>query len=401
MLLIAQHMTPEQQGWYYSFLTLTTPYLFDLGLSNVAMQLAAHDKARSILGQGGFQGAYFRCLIAKMFRWYFLLGVCCVALLLPLGTLFFRTSAPFSTWFPQWVVLVLITGIGLMTIPYLSIAEGRGRIRDVYVLRLLQGLIGATLCWLVLASGGGLWSVELGPMAGLLVSGIWIFRQWHWIGPAIRDNDQEVFKWRQEIWPLQWRLGLNLLCGYLLTQIYTPILFHFHGGVAAGQMGLSLAIANTVGLIAQSWVARHVPAMGGAAACGDWITLDRLFSRDFAISSAAFLLGASVLCAARLLLTNSSFDSRVLPQNQFLMLFGVIFVNHVVGCLSAHLRSFRQEPLVWVAIVGVLLAVPIGTVAAQYYSSGGVICTLFVVNVFIELPMAIWLWHRCNREWRR
>jgi hypothetical protein len=44
-------------------------------------------------------------------------------------------------------------------------------------------------------------------------------------------------------------------------QIYTPILFHYQSANVAGQMGLSLAIANMLGLLAQSWIALRVPTM--------------------------------------------------------------------------------------------------------------------------------------------
>jgi UDP-2,4-diacetamido-2,4,6-trideoxy-beta-L-gulopyranose hydrolase len=122
---------------------------------------------------------------------------------------------------------------------------------------------------------------------------VWLARHHRRLVAIARDNPDETYRWRDEVWPLQWRLAINWLCGYLLTQINVPILFHTHGAVVAGQFGLSLTIVNTIGLISQSWLLRHVPGMAQAAAVRDWRLLDRLFWCDFGVTLGVFAAGAT------------------------------------------------------------------------------------------------------------
>ena len=43
IVLVAHFLTPELQGWYYSFISIAALYtLFDLGLSLVIIQITAH-----------------------------------------------------------------------------------------------------------------------------------------------------------------------------------------------------------------------------------------------------------------------------------------------------------------------------------------------------------------------
>ncbi len=405
MLFVARFLTADGQGWYYSFLVIASPYLFDLGLSSVLVQVAAHfsiqthESAAPAYGMSSGPRVIWLC--AAVVRWYALVAMLCVVLLIAVGFIVFGPKADAVVWLPTWLVLVVLSALGLFVIPQMSIAEGMGRIQEVYKVRLIQGIAGSSLCWLTLYVGGALWAVVMPAFAAVLVPTYWLYSQRAWAFPKTPANFVWAKHWRTEIWPLQWRLALNLLSGFLLTQIYTPILFHYQGGRVAGQMGLSLAIANTVGLIAQSWHVRHVPAMGSAVARQDWESLDRLFYRDFGISSLLFLMGAAFLIAVRSQLQGTSIHDRLLPLNEFTMLFGVVFANHVMGALAMHLRSFRREPLMWVSVIGVVIAVPVGLIAARMYSSLGVVVTMLVVTLILEMPVAIWLWRRLNVDFRK
>ncbi|EEF22549.1 conserved hypothetical protein, partial [Ricinus communis] len=162
----------------------------------------------------------------------------------------------------------------------------------VYALRLSLAVCGSISCWITLACGAGLWATVMVPAMALLIPLFWLLRYQRGVLSMAWYNPGRGFNWWREVWPLQWRLGINLLCGYLLTQINIPILFNTQGPVLAGQLGLSLAIVNTLGLVAQSWITRRVPLMAHAAASRDWPLLDRLFKRDFAMSSGIFALMA-------------------------------------------------------------------------------------------------------------
>lgn len=411
IILIALFLTPETQGWYYSFLSLAALYtLFDLGLALVLVQISAHlfIKMRW-LTNGGIEGmnlSRIQSLIGRSSRLYLLLALAFFFLMLPVGLLFFsaRGEATLPSgghWVAPWVMLVVTTAMSMLSFPYLSVVEGSGRVGEVYGVRLVQNVLGSMACWVILANGGGLWATIMMPAMGLLVAIGWLISMRPLLLRAAWRHTGNELEWRREVWPLQWRIGLSWLSGYLLTQIYTPILFHTQGPVVAGQMGVSLTIANMLGLLAQSWIVRSIPAMAQAVGRRDWYVLDRLFARDFVVSVLAFIGGALLLGGLHERLQSSAYGTRLLPFWPFAGLLSVALIGHIIGALAAHLRSFRREPLVWLSVTGALLTVPAATWAASIYSAEGVVLVMLGIQLLFILPASLIIWKKRNHEWRQ
>lgn len=405
-ILAVHFLSAQMQGWYYSFLSVASIYtLFDLGLSTVLIQVSAHAFAglrwREDKSVDGGNADYFHALVGRAARWYALSAVVFLALLVPGGMVFFGAKADNAThWLMQWIVLCAVTAGGLVVMPFLSVLEGTGRIVHVYALRLTMAVCGSLACWLMFATGAGLWATAMVPAMAFVIAAGWLLKHWPQLCATAWRNVRSSFDWRREVWPLQWRVGISLLCGFLMTQINTPLLFHTQGAVIAGRFGLSLAIANMLGLIAQSWITRRVPLMARAVALRDWPLLDRLFMRDFAASSAIFIAGALAACLLVAALDGTAYASRILPLWQLAGLFAYTFSNQLIGGLAAHLRSFRREPLASLITVTTIVTVPLNFWAAKHYSSAGLVTVLATANSLVTLPIATFIWHRCNRAWR-
>jgi hypothetical protein len=405
-ILAVHYLSPETQGWYYSFISVAALYtLFDLGLSMVLVQVAAH----AFTGlhwkpDGNVEGeatAYFHALVHSALRWYAVTALVFAVVIVPGGILFFASKNSNTIhWMAPWLVLCGLTATGLLITPFLSILEGAGQIRRVYALRLSLAVCGSIACWATLAAGAGLWATVMVPAATLSIPLVWLVRYRRGLLQIATHGTVRSFDWRREVWPLQWRLGINLLCGYLLTQINIPILFHTQGAVIAGQLGLSLAIVNTLGLVAQSWITRRVPVMARAAAMHDWPALDHMFKRDFTMSSAIFVVMAFGVLAMDLLFADTKYAHRVLPFWQLAGLLVFVFSNQLIGALAAHLRSFRREPFMSPLAITTILTLPLIVWAAAHYSSAGLVTVLAAVNLCLNLPIAFFIWYRCNRTWR-
>jgi len=102
----------------------------------------------------------------------------------------------------------------------------------------------------------------------------------------------------------------------------------------------------------------------------------------------------------RYYVTDTVYDSRILSFWPFIGLLSIAFVNHVIGALATHLRSYRKEPLVWISLLGAILTVPFSIWAAIHYSAEGVVLSMLSVQVVLILPIAVILWFKCNKEWR-
>jgi hypothetical protein len=407
LILVAHFLTPQLQGWYYSFLSIAALYtLFDLGLSLVMLQFAAHlfvdlrwgDKG-AVEGVGRIQ---FESFVIKIVRHYWLLALFFAVLVVPGGYFFFAAQEKINglEWIKPWLLLSVTTSLTLATIPALAIVEGSGHINEVYKVRLFQGVVGSISCWVVLLNGGALWSASMPPLASLLVISGWILFKRPKTILFNSKKDQSGLNWKLDIWPLQWKQGLIWLSGYLLTAIYTPILFHFHGATVAGQMGLSLTIANMIAFLAQSWIARHVPISAHLAIRRDWNAMDALFRKDLLISLSVIISGCVSVCGLYYLLQYTEYSNRVLPFFPFLGLLGVASLNFTVGALATQLRSYKQEPLVWVYVLTSAMSVPCAVWASIYYSVGGIVLTILCIQLSFSLPVSFKIWKKTNQTWR-
>jgi len=406
IVLITRFLTPDQQGWYYSLLSLAALYtLFDLGLSYVLVQAAAHTFIGLRWGSHGHvEGNHadrFAALAAWSTRHYLWLTVGFALIITPLGFVFFGTTPSLAiSWQLPWLVLALSSAGALLLLPFQAIVEGSGQVAEVYAVRLAQGVVAAVVCWVALVGGAGLWAVVMAPLAAIFVQGIWLTGRKPALLSSAWNGQFRQIDWRGEIWPHQWQIGLGWLSGYLLSQVFIPVLFKTQDAVVAGQMGLSLTASNMLGLLAQSWITRHVPAMARAVATRQWDQFNSIFMRDLVLSCAAFLGSAVALCLLHRMLRGTVYDGRLLPFWPFAGVLATGFLGHIQSSLAAQLRSFRREPLIWVSVAGALLTVTGALWGAVHYSAPGVIVAMLTIQTVVVLPASILIWRKCKRNWR-
>jgi hypothetical protein len=289
----------------------------------------------------------------------------------------------------------------MMMLPFFAVAEGSGEVTEVYAIRLIQGLAGSFACWFVLLSGGDLWAVSMAPILGATISFIWFFKKRPWLFKIIfLKNLINHFNWSKEVWPLQWRIAISWISLFLMTQLSVPILFHYKNPVLAGQMGLSLTIAHMIGILSQSWITRRVPMMSQAVAKKEWHILDNLFKKDFLRSMCVFIFGAAVILMAQEVMAKSSYANRMLDFWPFLGLLVFSFFYYFNGALAIHMRSFKKEPFFLIFLLGGFIILVGTVITAKYSSIDEVIWLMLLTQMFLILPITIYIWRLRNKEYR-
>ena len=410
VVIITMTLSHEQQGWYYTFLGIAALYsIFEMGLSGAILQVSAHLFVKLHWLQGGHvegeAASEFNAFVASSVRIYGLISIVFVVFSSLVGAYMFghRASLDHSglLWHAPWPTLLTLTAMNMMTLPFFSVVEGSGEITEVYQVRLIQGIAGSVLCWFVLLHGGALWATTMLPLASLVVFCCWLVKKKiGLISIVIKPHVEHTYDWMLNIWPHQWRLGLNSISLFMMSQLATPILFYYYDPVIAGQMGLSLTLAHMLGIVAQSWIARRVPMMSQAVARREWHLFDTIFRQDLLHSILIFLLGMLVLILGYQFLVGTKYVERLLPFWQFVGLLGFVFLYHLCGALSTQLRSFRREPLMWVNLVGSLIIVIGSLFAAHQAAVGGMVVVMVATQLLFVLPLSLILWRRYNLLWR-
>ncbi|MBT9141312.1 MAG: hypothetical protein DDT30_01901 [Dehalococcoidia bacterium] len=409
-ILIATKFSPELQGYYFTFASLLALQVFvELGLGTVIIQFASHEwsklginNAGQIVGDG-IALSRLVSLAGIASKWY-LAGSVIITLGLGIGGYFFFSQGPDSTvnWVAPWLMLCLLTGITICLVPIWSLLEGCNQVANVYTYRFIQGLCMSLSVWLAILLGADLWTASVSSVVGLLCAGILLGRR-YWkflktllfsrqIGPRIG--------WRLEILPMQWRIALSWLSGYFIFSLFTPILFHYHGPVIAGQMGMTWSLVMAVSGVSSAWVAPKAPRFGMLIARREYKELDRLFWRLIIIISIVAGLGAAASWTLVYILNvlGHPLATRLLPPLPTGLFMLATFIMTTLLPFSVYLRAHKKEPLLFISVMGAILVSISNLILGKYFGATGMATGYLAVNIVL-IPFIVLVWYRCRAMW--
>ena len=410
MVLIASCFSPVLQGYYYTFGGVLALRVFvELGLSNVIMQFASHEWSRLRLdSQGritGESGALSRLvsLGRVAFGWYLLAGIILALAVGIGGYLFFLEAADSGVnWVGPWIALCGLSGINLWFVPVWSLLEGSNQVGAVYAFRLTNAIVTNSATWIAVLMGAGLWAGAASAATGIAWSIVFLYWR-HWpffqvfhtaiMGPRV--------SWRYDVWPFQWRIALSWLSGFFIFSLFTPMMFHYHGAIIAGQMGMTWGAVSLLGAMSGVLTGAKVPRFGILIARREYTELDHLFFRVAGASIGVLVLGAIAvwLVTYSLYVLHHPFSTRLLPP----LPTGLFLVGQVFMCssspLAAYLRAHKREPFLQLSVVsGVLVGLLTWLLGSRFGATGAGLA-YFVVSAFFVLPYGVWIWRRSRVAW--
>ncbi|HEY7302688.1 MAG TPA: hypothetical protein VH601_01130 [Bryobacteraceae bacterium] len=412
VLLIAHFLSPQEQGYYYTFASLVAlQMIFELGFSFVILQIAAHERAQlTIYPDGRIVGdrvphARLASILQQAVRWYSVAAILMAAVLIAGGHHFFaghqQPGVPIRWQWP-WGLVVIASSLTFQMDPVFSFLEGCGKVSEVAHMRLTQATAGSLLCWLALTTHHGLFAPAF-VILGQAGAGAWfLVRHRRLLLHLLRYRvGGYAISWAAEVWPFQWRIAASWASGYLILQLFNPVLFAYRGSVVAGQMGMSMNIANAVGAIALSWMTTKAAPFGTLVAQRDFSELDRLFGRTLR-QSTVILSGGILLVLGGLSVIGNilpAFPARILPLSLFALLLLTILCNHVVVGEAYYLRAHKREPLVYFWIVIAIISVAMTVWTGKYWGAAGVTISYFLVGGPLRLSAATYVFLKKRKEW--
>lgn len=404
VLLTSTLFSREMQGYYYTFNSLIAlQAFFELGLNFVLIQFVSHDIIAfdGIVDPAERQKAIDRIgsLYLSVRRW-FAVSALLFAVFIGLGGLWFlgreATHVALVEWAGAWVLVVVAASVNLYYSPQLAIAEGTGKVGQIARLRTFQSMAGYLMCWAIILVHPTLFAVAAISIASALSNGWWIAR--HSGVPAIAAEvsaDPASYSWRHDILPLQWKIGLSWMSGYLLYQVFTPLTFAHRGAAEAATIGLSIAMFSNISLIAMSWLSASTPALSGLVARGERRTLRQRFRTLFLQSFAFQVIACAGLCIVVAIGRRWQLPvmDRFLPVGDLALLGVTSCCNMVIFALATFMRIHKEEPMLWNSLIcGALVAIV--TWFTSFYGAQTVVLGYFAIILGLSLPWAGLLFRR-------
>ena len=408
VLAITVFFTPKVQGFYYTFLSLAAiQTFFELGLTQVLIQFAAHEWAHLRLEDGKISGnpdalARLASLGRLSSRWFTIGSGLFLAGLLIAGSLMFSSHSGEIAWRGPWMALCFALAADLFLLPFWSLLEGCNQLRSLYFIRMTRAVVTSVVLWAAIISGAGLWAISISVWAGITVTVLLAAsRHFRFFSSMFRAPVGATLSWWREVWPMQWRIAVTWSAGYFFLSLFTPVLFRYRGAVEAGQLGMTLNVLAALNAVGTVLIQTKVPTFGALIAERKWKALDELTLRVGLSSGLIVLIGSAVLFSVVLTinLIHSPFAARVLAP----LPFATFLVATLAGCLTApmsfYLRAHKQEPLVGVSVaVGLIVAIS-NIILGRYWGALGMGIGYAGATIAVSLPVITLIFLRCRSAW--
>ena len=409
--LIAHFLSPAEQGYYYTFGSLIAlQIVFELGFSFVILQMASHERAHlTIAPDGAINGdpvahARLASVLQKTVHWYTAVAVLLAAFLLFAGSHFFsaHSNSELVFWRVPWVAAALAATVTFLLDPIVSFLEGCGFVPNVARLRLAQAITGSALAWLVLIMHRGLFAPAMILSGNAAVAAVWFFRRKKLLLSLFRHTPGEHrIQWATEVLPFQWRIAVSWLCGYFIFQLYNPVLFVYKGAVAAGQMGMSLNIANALTSVAIAWINTKAAPFGTMIARKEYSKLDDHFFLALRQCFSVCAVGALTLWLAVVYLNwaRLPFANRLLDPFSFGILLATTLLNVVIFAEALYLRAHKQEKFLLNSVFGAMFVACSTYFLGRHYGALGIVTGSLLIGLVFGLPLGTYTFVKYRKIW--
>lgn len=426
VLLIASRFSPELQGWYYTFTSLlAVQQLCELGLPNTLLHVASHSWARlKREPNGSLSGdpsalTELADIVQGGRRWFVAIVAVFAAITLGPGYFFLSSQPTEVAWQGPWCAAVALASGSLVLAVDFAVLEGCGRVIAIHRMRLVQAVVSNVVVWIGLIAGLQLWVIPLYAGVRLLMEFVFarILHRRFWA--SLPHSDGGTARWREVVWPLQWRAAIHGMMTYLAYQLFVPIIFRTDGPIAAGRLGMTWSILTTLQSAAAIWMQTRASDFGVLIRQRQFAHLDSDYTRVVRSSLALLAIALSLVVGGTLALNLladglgepvegtrdftwlvTRLRDRLLdPANTLLFSLGVLAM-HLPQCQTIYLRSHLRDPLLRPAVFvnGLMFLTTLG--AAIVSGTTGLAVAYFVISAGLILPLWTALWRRYRLEWR-
>ena len=307
----------------------------------------------------------------------------------------FSTRSGAADWQMPWLMMCVLAAIDLWCNNFFWLLEGTNQLTIIYFYRFGRGVVASVSLWIFLSHGYGLYALPLSLGAAVLFTiAVLLLSRLHFVLFFFKTHPIEgAISWRREILPLQLRLGVSQIAGFIQYSLFVPITFRMVGTGCRGANGAELDPGRFHGgrraVMARGEISHHgragrVARLGGTEpadlACG-------------AQALALVILGAVTLIALRIGVTAYHFrlDGRLLPLLAFALLSLSSISKVLASVMISYLRAHKKEPIVVLTaiVTPVMLCAALG--GAALGGTLGIVIGYASVMTFFMLPGTAWI----------
>jgi O-antigen/teichoic acid export membrane protein len=396
LILVVNCFNGVERGYYFTFLSLAGMQVFvEMGLLLAISQSVSHEisfiKVISGHEKSLFALSRLRSILNFSTVWFFFGSLLFIIILIPSGYLVMFSSninlAQIGIYKAAWIFFVILSGIQLMLMPFQAILEGANNVADIALMKLAQSFFASIIFWIFLIYSGSIYSMLVIPCINILIGSFWIVKKYSNFFIRIIETkiDKEIFNWKKDIFPFQWRLAVSWVSGYFIFYLYTPFIFKQIGPEEAGKFGMTMQVLNIISSGVILWISTKMPLFGILVSNNKVGELKLLFKSQFRKS--IYVLMFSIILFLMIYFVDYNWGRRyvnsLLDIDEIIILVIALIANHVIFSISYFVRSFKKEPLMLVSVLNGLSSVLLAYILIpKYQAFGATIAYVLSVVVF-------------------
>lgn len=387
-LLCTMYLSEGEQGVFFLLLSFVAAQtIFEGGMyyqlqQKLALLIEEHGHLEILAGDSQIAAFWYKSVS-------FLVFMACLYFLLMYAAANHLLDTAADVAFVDLALFLAIISVRFTVSGVEAMLEGAGHRGYVVKTRILTSTINGSILCIALVNAGGLaslifsYGISLG--AAILVHsvnhGATLLRL---VAQGTQHHDR--FLWRKVMFPVQMRLSVSWIFGYMTHQSLVPIIFYLAGPVSAGQFGFLMSIVNAVKNLSATFIAKESPVFGTFIGRHQYTKLRAVLKS--VIIKTMFLLTILIIgCFIGLWLLsffNSEIYSRIPDLIAVAIMLLAVYVMQLNLILASFVRAHNEEPFTGIAVVGgIVMASSIGL--ASYLSGSDIAIASAILVVWIVL----------------
>lgn len=292
------------------------------------------------------------------------------------------------------LIYIIIIALDVSKIPLLSIVSGCGDIVEVYRMKTVKALLEAVVLWVALKFGFGLNALIVAASISLVIVILFLnyIKRNFFLSILKSYNPESQVNWMTDIFPMQWKMGLSWISGWLLFSSIVPISFKLIGPVEAGQIGMTLSMVLGLASASSMVVNAVSPKMAKYAALRDRVSVDRLAIRTANFSFSVYIFGALIIAFISYYIETfpGKYSERILPLDTLIFVLIGVGAQQFTMPITAYMFAYIKHPFVFESLLLGVLTISAIYMSGLYFGIYGMTISFMLVQVVVAVPIFVY-----------
>jgi hypothetical protein len=354
-------MDANKLGYFFVFLTIVNlVFVFESGIGAVLTNFLSYENIRN-------EKKYrFKSIIKESKKYFSIVSLLYLLIGIIYSIYVFKDGKlGIIEWILPCTLLIYSTSLLLKNYYYYSLSDVLVSVANTAKIRVSLILIPNIFLIIFLLMGYELNSFIFSSIASIAITMYCFNKVSKQLNYKIYSNENnnkinnyEIFEWKKEILPLQWKMMVTWIAGYLTASAIIPISFIKFGAETTGKLGLLINATSAIVSFGLIYLNTISPKMGGLIARGKNKHLDNITKVSLikGISLSIILCLFFIIIVEILKLKNIFLEKFFnIEINAVMILWAGISV-HAAG-MATYMRSFKIEPLMMQSVLTGLITV--------------------------------------------